>query len=170
MGAPARWIDLAVIVIYLAGITWFGSAISLVTTHLAGLFPGWQNRAMVAIALSIVVGGDQHAHRDRDPSLAFRGNFAFLQLVLGYLLGRLVVATFFLPAYFRGEMYTAYELMRVRFWRTHPAFDGGSLSGAAGASRRRARIRRFHRDFHHPGCRRDGFYRGHPVSDPVLHV
>ena len=49
------------------------------------------------------------------PPLAFRENFAFLQLVLGYLLARLVVATFFLPAYFRGEMYTAYELMRVRF-------------------------------------------------------
>jgi SSS family transporter len=36
-------------------------------------------------------------------------------LVFGYLLARLVIVTFFLPAYFRGEMYTAYELMRVRF-------------------------------------------------------
>ena len=49
------------------------------------------------------------------PPLAFQGNFAFLQLVFGYLLARVVIATLFLPAYFRGEMYTAYELMRVRF-------------------------------------------------------
>jgi SSS family solute:Na+ symporter len=49
------------------------------------------------------------------PALSFQGNFGFLQLVFGYLLARIVIATLFLPAYFRGEMYTAYELMRVRF-------------------------------------------------------
>jgi len=47
--------------------------------------------------------------------LSFNGNFGFLQLVFGYLLARLVIATLFLPAYFRGEMFTAYELMRIRF-------------------------------------------------------
>ncbi len=36
-------------------------------------------------------------------------------MVFGYLLARIVIAALFLPAYFRGEMYTAYELMRIRF-------------------------------------------------------
>ncbi len=39
----------------------------------------------------------------------------FLQLILGYLLGRIVISALFLPHYFRGEMYTAYELMGRRF-------------------------------------------------------
>src|SRR5205807_9751066 len=38
-----------------------------------------------------------------------------LQVVFGYVLARIVILALFLPAYFRGEMYTAYELMRVRF-------------------------------------------------------
>ena len=49
------------------------------------------------------------------PPLAFSGNFEFLQLVLGYLLARIVISALFLPQYFRGEMFTAYELMRRRF-------------------------------------------------------
>jgi SSS family solute:Na+ symporter len=39
----------------------------------------------------------------------------FLQIVLGYLLARIVISVLFLPQYFRGEMFTAYELMRRRF-------------------------------------------------------
>ena len=46
------------------------------------------------------------------PSPATSG---FLQLVLGYLLARIVISVLFLPQYFRGEMFTAYELMRRRF-------------------------------------------------------
>jgi len=49
------------------------------------------------------------------PALSFSGNFQFLQLVLGYLLARIVISALFLPQYFRGEMFTAYELMRRRF-------------------------------------------------------
>ena len=36
-------------------------------------------------------------------------------MVFGYLLARLVISALFLPQYFRGEIYTAYELMRLRF-------------------------------------------------------
>ena len=49
------------------------------------------------------------------PALSFRGNFGFLQVVLGYLFARLVISTLFLPHYFRGELFTAYELMERRF-------------------------------------------------------
>jgi SSS family transporter len=47
--------------------------------------------------------------------VAYRGDFAFLQLAFGYLLGRIVVATVLLPAYFRGQILTAYQLLRDRF-------------------------------------------------------
>jgi SSS family transporter len=49
------------------------------------------------------------------PGLSFAGNLGFLQLVFGYLLARVAVSMLFLPHYFRGEMFTAYELMRRRF-------------------------------------------------------
>src|SRR4029077_4255669 len=49
------------------------------------------------------------------PALAFSGNMGFLQIVFGYLLARIVISFLFLPQYFRGEMFTAYELMRRRF-------------------------------------------------------
>jgi solute:Na+ symporter, SSS family len=49
------------------------------------------------------------------PALAFAGNLGFLQLVLGYLLARILISALLLPHYFRGEMFTAYELMRRRF-------------------------------------------------------
>ena len=49
------------------------------------------------------------------PALSFTGNLGFLQLILGYLVARIVISLLLIPQYFRGEMYTAYELMRRRF-------------------------------------------------------
>ena len=44
-----------------------------------------------------------------------RGNFGFLQVVIGYMIGRVVVALIFLPKYFQGAMLTAYQLIDQRF-------------------------------------------------------
>ena len=49
------------------------------------------------------------------PGVAYGGDFTFLQLAFGYLLGRVVVATVLLPAYFRGQIFTAYQLLQDRF-------------------------------------------------------
>ena len=115
MSAGARWIDIAVIVAYLAAITWFGAQFRSSQRTLRDYFLGGKTAPWWAIALSIVSAETSTLTVIGTPPLAFRGNYAFLQLVFGYLLGRLVIVTFFLPAYFRGEMYTAYELLRVRF-------------------------------------------------------
>ena len=91
-------------------------AISLVAAHLADYFLGGKTAPWWAIALSIVSAETSTLTGDRNAAAGLPEFNAFLQLVSGYLLGRLVIVTFFLPAYFRGEMYTAYEkLMRVRF-------------------------------------------------------
>jgi SSS family transporter len=115
MSAGVRWIDIVVIVAYLAAITWFGAQFRSSQRTLRDYFLGGKTAPWWAIALSIVSAETSTLTVIGTPPLAFRGNYAFLQLVFGYLLGRLVIVTFFLPAYFRGEMYTAYELMRVRF-------------------------------------------------------
>ena len=110
-----RWIDLAVILLYLAGITWFGARFGRSQRTLRDYFLGGKIIPWWAISLSVVSAETSTLTVIGTPALSFRGNFGFLQLVFGYLLARIVIATLFLPAYFRGDMYTAYELMRVRF-------------------------------------------------------
>jgi len=51
------------------------------------------------------------------------GNFTFLQLVFGYLIGRIVICLLFIPSYFRRNLLTIYELLRSRF--------GGSVRSLA---------------------------------------
>ncbi|HML16867.1 MAG TPA: sodium:solute symporter [Bryobacteraceae bacterium] len=110
-----RWIDLSVIVLYLAAITWFGAHFRKSQHTLKDYFLGGKTVPWWAIALSIVSAETSTLTVIGTPVLSFQGNFGFLQVVFGYLLARIVIAVLFLPAYFRGEMFTAYELMRRRF-------------------------------------------------------
>ncbi len=110
-----RWIDLGVIVLYLIGITWFGARFRTSQNSLKDYFLGGKKAPWWAIALSIVSAETSTLTVIGTPALSFNGSFVFLQLVFGYLLARIVIAVLFLPAYFRGEMFTAYELMRRRF-------------------------------------------------------
>ncbi len=112
---PSRWIDLAVIAAYLVGITWFGARFRNSQNSLKDYFLGGRSAPWWAIALSIVSAETSTLTVIGTPALSFTGNFGFLQVVFGYLLARIVISTLFLPAYFRGEMYTAYQLMDVRF-------------------------------------------------------
>src|SRR6266550_5574519 len=112
---PMRWLDLGVIAAYLIGITWFGSRFRRSQTSLKDYFLGGRRAPWWAIALSIVSAETSTLTVIGTPSRSFTGNFGFLQLVLGYLLARIVISALFLPAYFRGELFTAYELMRIRF-------------------------------------------------------
>src|ERR1700759_1471262 len=110
-----RYFDLAVILVYLAGITWFGARFRKGQGSLRDYFLGGRTAPWWAIALSIVSAETSTLTIVGTPALAFGGNMGFLQIVLGYLLARIAISLLFLPQYFRGEMYTAYELMRRRF-------------------------------------------------------
>ena len=110
-----RLFDLCVILGYLVAITWFGSRFRTSQKTLKDYFLGGHNAPWWAIALSIVSAETSTLTVIGTPALAFNGNFGFLQVVLGYLLARIVISTLFLPHYFRGEMFTAYELMERRF-------------------------------------------------------
>ncbi len=108
-------IDLAIIVLYLVAITLFGARFSRGQKSLRDYFLGGRTAPWWAISLSIVSAETSTLTIVGTPSLAFGGNLGFLQIVLGYLLARVVISLLFLPHYFRGEMFTAYELMRRRF-------------------------------------------------------
>ncbi|HEY2017208.1 MAG TPA: sodium:solute symporter [Bryobacteraceae bacterium] len=110
-----RYPDLAVILAYLIGITWFGARFRSGQKSLRDYFLGGRTAPWWAISLSIVSAETSTLTIVGTPALAFTGNLGFLQIVLGYLLARIVISLVFLPQYFRGEMFTAYELMRRRF-------------------------------------------------------
>jgi SSS family transporter len=110
-----RYLDLAIILAYLAGITWFGARFRRSQKSLRDYFLGGRTAPWWAISLSIVSAETSTLTIVGTPALAFGGNLGFLQIVLGYLVARIVISFLFLPHYFRGEMYTAYELMRRRF-------------------------------------------------------
>jgi SSS family solute:Na+ symporter len=110
-----RYADLAVIAVYLVGITWFGAHFRESQKSLRDYFLGGRNTPWWAIAFSIVSAETSTLTVIGTPALAFNGNLGFLQVVFGYLLARVVIATLLLPHYFRGEMFTAYELMQRRF-------------------------------------------------------
>lgn len=110
-----RYLDLGVILLYLVGITWFGSRFRNSQRTLKDYFLGGRTAPWWAIGFSIVSAETSTLTVIGTPALAFNGNFGFLQVVLGYLLARIVISAVFLPQYFRGEMFTAYELMERRF-------------------------------------------------------
>jgi SSS family transporter len=78
-----------------------------------------------AIAASIVATETSTITFISVPGLAWAagGDFRFLQVVLGYFVARLIIATVFMPWYFRGELVTVYELLQTRF--------GASVRGLA---------------------------------------
>jgi SSS family transporter len=111
--------DLVLIAVYLAGITLFGlrfregkgaTARTLKSYFLADRTVPWW-----AIALSIVSAETSTLTIISVPGVAFTGDFGFLQIIIGYMIGRVVVAVIFLPRYFQGEMLTAYQLIDRRF-------------------------------------------------------
>lgn len=108
-------LDLAVIVAYLAGITLFGIAFRRGQTTVRDYFLGGRTAPWWALSLSIVSTETSTLTIVGTPALAFSGNLTFLQFVMGYLAGRVVIVLLFLPHYFRGEFYTAYQLMERRF-------------------------------------------------------
>jgi SSS family solute:Na+ symporter len=115
MRQSMRFLDLAVILAYLIAVTWFGARFRKTQSSLGDYFLGGRSTPWWAICLSIVSAETSTLTIVGTPGLSFAGNFGFLQVVFGYLLGRLAVSLLFLPHYFRGEMFTAYELMRRRF-------------------------------------------------------
>ena len=118
-------LDLVVIGCYLAGVTLFGLRFRRRRQTLKGYFLADNTVPWWAISLSIVAAETSTLTIISVPGLAYDKNFAFLQLVIGYLIGRLVVSFLFIPQYFRGELVTAYQLMERRFGARLRALTAG---------------------------------------------
>lgn len=112
-----RTLDLIIIFGYLIGIVLFGSWFGRKQQTTSAYFLGNRSVPWWAVAFSIVATETSTITFISVPGIAFArgGNFQFLQLVFGYLLGRIVISILFIPSYFRGELLTVYQLLDRRF-------------------------------------------------------
>ena len=108
-------LDLAIIAVYLTGITLFGLRFRKRQRTLRDYFLADRNIPWWAIALSIVAAETSTLTIISVPGLAYDTNLTFLQVVMGYVLGRVIISFVLLPQYFRGDLYTAYQLIERRF-------------------------------------------------------
>ena len=118
-------LDLAIIAIYLAGITLFGLRFRKKQRTLRDYFLAGRDIPWWAIALSIVAAETSTLTIISIPGLAYDTNLTFLEVILGYLIGRIVISFVLLPHYFRGDLFTAYELIERRFGRSLRSLTAG---------------------------------------------
>ena len=108
-------LDAVVILAYLGGVTAFGLRFRGRGRTLQNYFLADRAAPWWAISLSIVAAETSTLTIVSIPGLAYDQDFRFLQLVLGYVLGRIVVSFLLIPQYLRGNLVTAYQLMERRF-------------------------------------------------------
>src|ERR1700687_4389947 len=111
LGLPA----LALILAYLAGINLLGAWIGRRQKDARDYFLGGHRMPWCAVMGSIVATETSALTFLSVPGDAYRTGFAFLQLVFGYVVGRIAIAVLLLPGYFQREISTAYALLEARF-------------------------------------------------------
>ena len=109
------WADYLVIGGYLAAITAFGSWFARYQRTTRDYFLTDRSVPWWAVCFTIVATETSTLTFIGIPAAAYAGNLTFLQLALGYVIGRIIVSVLFVPAYFRGDLFTSYELLQRRF-------------------------------------------------------
>ncbi len=115
-------LDLLVVIAYLVAITFFGAHFRKSQRTLRDYFLGGRRLPWWAIAFSVVSAETSILTIISTPGIAYSSNLGFLQLVLGYLVARVVVSFLLLPRYFAGELFTAYQFVERRFGQSLKIF------------------------------------------------
>ena len=110
-----NWLDYTVIAVYLLAITAFGSWFARFQKTTRDYFLTGRSVPWWAICFTIVATETSTLSFIGVPADAYAGNMTFLQLAMGYIVGRVLVSVLFIPAYFRGDLFTSYELLQRRF-------------------------------------------------------
>jgi SSS family transporter len=118
-------IDLAIVVVYIVGTTLLGAWFTRYQKSTRTYFVGDRNVSWWLVLISIVATETSTVTFLSIPGVAFNpgdpqhgippGNLTFLQLAFGYVIGRVVIAWLLLPQYLRGELFSAYQVLRQRF-------------------------------------------------------
>src|ERR1700674_1978645 len=120
-------LDLTIVIVYLLAVTALGMHFRRKQSQVAQItgddrnavtreyFLGGRAAPWWALAFSIVATETSTLTIIGTPAIAYGGNLTFLQLIFGYLIGRVLIVFVLLPGYFRGDFFTAYALIEKRF-------------------------------------------------------
>jgi SSS family transporter len=107
--------DLIVLVGYIVGVTALGTWLGTRQKDARDYFLADRSIPWWAVCFSVVATETSALTFISVPATAYNSDLWMIQLTIGYLIGRIVVAVVLLPAYFRGELTTAYALLQRRF-------------------------------------------------------
>ena len=110
-------LDLVVLVVYLLGVAAFGIWSGGTQTSTSDYFLGGRDLPWWAVCFSVVATETSTLTVVGVPAVAYGGSLTFLQITLGYLAGRIIVAVYFLPRYYAGKLETAYAFLGDRYGR-----------------------------------------------------
>ena len=108
-------VDYLIVGLYLTGVTIAGAIISGKQRSSRDYFLGGKQMSWWSVGFSIVASETSTLTFISIPGLAYKGDMHFLQLVIGYFVGRLLVSVIFIPAYYKGDLETAYDFLGKRF-------------------------------------------------------
>lgn len=108
-------LDYTIVIVYLAGVTVAGILVAGKQRTSRDYFLGGKSMSWWSVGFSIVASETSTLTFISIPGLAYRSDMHFLQLVFGYFIGRLLVSVFFIPAYYAGDLETAYDFLGKRF-------------------------------------------------------
>ena len=108
-------LDIVILALYILGTVLLGAWFSRSNRNVRDYFVTGHTVPWWAVMGSIVATETSTVTFISVPGFAFASDFTFLQLVIGYMIGRIVVTILFVPAYFRGELLTVYQLLGERF-------------------------------------------------------
>src|SRR3989441_5078663 len=118
MISPNQYFEFAdwlVIAVYLVGIILFGLWIGKDQKNTRDYFLGSKSIPWWGIGLSIVAAETSALTIIGVPGMAYGGNLAFLQLIIGYVIARVILAIVMVPHYLKGEIYSPYQLFANAF-------------------------------------------------------
>jgi solute:Na+ symporter, SSS family len=118
-------LDVTVLVVYVLAVTAWGVWLGRGQSGARDYFLGGRDLPWGAVLFSVVATETSTLTFLSIPGVAYATDLGFLQLTIGYLLGRTLVAFVFLPAYYRGELSTAYALLETRFGVSTRRFASG---------------------------------------------
>lgn len=108
-------LDVIVLIAYLGGTTALGIFLGRHQKDAKDYFVAGHQIPWWAVLFSVVATETSALTVISIPSVAYLGNLGYLQIVLGYIIGRIVVAYTLLPRYYDGNLVTAYALLERRF-------------------------------------------------------
>ncbi|UCF63586.1 MAG: sodium:solute symporter, partial [bacterium] len=107
--------DSLIVIVYMTASAMIGAWIGRKQKSTADYFLGGRNIPWFAVTFSIVATETSVLTFISIPAVSYIGDMTFLQICMGYILGRILVAWLMIPAYYRGDMNTAYHFLGQRF-------------------------------------------------------